>query len=150
MYIRFMDGSALIRRIARTGLGARFAAAAVCAMIALGAAAQVGYPAKGSWSGYWGPSEAAKRRILLVLDWRDRRISGVINPGPNQVPVDKASLDVDTWTLTVEANMPTGDGQKARYVATGKLDNLGSWTNRIYSGTYVFGKERGTFKLALN
>jgi hypothetical protein len=61
--------------------------------------AQVGHPAKGSWSGYWGTSDASKRRILLVLDWRDRQITGVINPGPNQVPIDKADLDVDTWTL---------------------------------------------------
>ena len=90
------------------------------------AAAQVGHPAKGSWSGYWGTSDAAKRRILLVLDWRDRQITGVINPGPNQVRIDDADLDVDTWTLRLEAQMPTTGGGKAPFVATGKLTNLGS------------------------
>lgn len=114
------------------------------------ATAQAGHPVKGSWSGYWGPSEAAKRRILLLLDWRNNEIIGTINPGPNAVEIDKASLDVSTWTLTLEANMPTADGETARYVATGKIENLGSWTNRRYSGTYEFGTERGTFIVALN
>ena len=73
----------------------------------MAAPAQVGHPAKGSWSGYWGTSEASKKRILLLLDWRDQKITGVINPGPNQVPIDKADLDVNTWTLRLEAAMPT-------------------------------------------
>ena len=46
--------------------------------------------------------------------------------------------------------MPTGSGGTARYVTTGKIENLGSWTNRRYSGTYEFGTEHGTFIVALN
>jgi hypothetical protein len=46
--------------------------------------------------------------------------------------------------------MPMPGGGTARYVTTGKLENLGSWNNRRYSGTYEFGKERGTFIVALN
>jgi hypothetical protein len=88
--------------------------------------------------------------MLLLLDWKDNALVGTINPGPNAVKVEKADLDVSTWELRIEANMPTGDGHTARYVSTGKLENLGSWTNRRYSGTYEFGKERGTFVLALN
>jgi len=124
-----------------------------CLLMTLAAAAavaQAGHPAKGSWSGYWGPSEAQKRRILVVLDWQNNEIVGTINPGPNAVKIDKATLDVDTWTLKLEANMPTGAGKTARYVTTGKLENLGSWNNRRYSGTYEFGTEHGTFALALN
>jgi hypothetical protein len=118
--------------------------------VALPAAAQVGHPAKGSWSGYWGTSPQHKTRILLLLDWVDNQVTGTINPGPKAVKIDKTALDVATWTLTIEANMPTTDGKTARYVATGKLENLGSWTNRTYTGTYQFGTERGTFKVALN
>ena len=122
----------------------------VAATVAAAAPAQVGHPAKGSWSGYWGTSDATKRRMLLVLDWRDRQISGVINPGPNQVPIDKADLNVDSWTLRLEAAMPTTGGGKAPFVATGQLTNLGSWTTRTYSGTYVFGAETGRFTVTLN
>ena len=118
--------------------------------VTVAVSAQVGHPTKGSWSGYWGTSDAAKRRILLVLDWRDRQITGVINPGPNQVPIDKAELDVDTWTLRLEAQMPTPAGNKAPFVTTGQLTNLGSWTTRTYSGTYVFGAETGRFTVTIN
>lgn len=114
------------------------------------ALAQVGHPAKGSWSGYWGPTRTDQRRILLLLDWRNNEIVGTINPGPNAVKIDKAELDVSTWTMTIEANMPEPDGHTGRFVATGKLENLGSWTNRTYTGTYRLGNESGTFKMALN
>jgi hypothetical protein len=123
---------------------------AAAGAFALPAAAQVGHPAKGSWSGYWGTSPQHETRILLLLDWVDNRIVGTINPGPQAVKIEKADLDVSTWTLTIEANMPMADGKTARYVATGKLENLGSWTNRTYTGTYQFGAEHGMFKVALN
>lgn len=141
----FLAHGALLRmtRLAFLGL-------LVASTLALAAPAQVGHPAKGSWSGYWGTSEASKKRILLLLDWRDRKITGVINPGPNQVPVDKADLDVDTWTLRLEAAMPTSGGGKAPFVTTGKLTNLGSWTMRTYSGAYTFGTETGKFTVTLN
>ena len=121
------------------------------AALAVGsAAAQAGHPVKGSWSGYWGPSEAEKHRILMMLDWQNNEIVGTFNPGPSDVKVEKATLNVATWTLTLEAHMPMPGGGTARYVTTGKLENLGSWNNRRYSGTYEFGKERGTFIVALN
>ena len=127
------------------------ALSALVATLAVGtAAAQAGHPVKGSWSGYWGPSEAQKHRILMVLDWKNNEIVGTFNPGPGAVPIEKATLDVDTWTLTLEAHMPMPSGGTARYVTTGKIENLGSWNNRRYSGTYEFGKEHGTFIVALN
>lgn len=120
--------------------------------MAVPAVSQVGHPAKGSWSGYWGPSDADQRRMLLLLDWEDGQVGGTINPGRNGVEIDGSSLDVSDWTLTIEADMPSvgGSGGTDRFVATGKLENLGSWTNRRYSGTYRLGRESGTFSLSLN
>jgi hypothetical protein len=128
------------------------ALAVALVLIALGvsAAAQVGHPAKGSWSGYWGTSAVDKHRLVLLLDWRDRAIVGVVNPGPSQVPIDTASLDVETWTLTLHATLPGLDGSARPFVATGQLSNLGSWVNRTYSGTYQYGTERGRFTVTLN
>lgn len=122
------------------------------ALAAVPAASQTGHPAKGSWSGYWGPDQADQRRMLLLLDWADNEISGTINPGPNAVAIDRAELDVSDWRLTIEADMPLerGSDRTADFVATGRLENLGSWTNRRYSGTYRFGDETGTFLLTLN
>lgn len=112
--------------------------------------AQVGHPAKGSWLGYWGTSADDRNRMLLVLDWEDRRIVGTINPGRNAVRVRRAEIDYDTWTLTFEADMPTDGGGTAPFVATGRLENLGSWVNRRYSGTYTHDGEQGVFLLTLN
>ena len=112
--------------------------------------AQTGHPVKGSWLGYWGPSESERHRILLVLDWENRAITGTINPGSNAVSVDRTEIDYSTWVLTIEANMPVASGGTARYVATGKIENLGSWVNRRYSGTYRHGDETGTFLVTLN
>jgi hypothetical protein len=100
--------------------------------LAAPAFSQVGHPVKGSWSGYWGPTQAERNRILLVLDWQNNEITGTINPGPKAVEVAKADLDLSTWTLTIEADMPLESGVTERYVATG-AENLGSWTNRRYS-----------------
>ena len=119
-------------------------------LFAVIAAAQVGHPAKGSWIGYWGPSEADQRRLRLLLDWENRSLNGTLNPGRNGVDIDQIDIDYDTWTLTIEADMPDEDGDVARLVATGVLDNLGSWTNRRYAGTYTYGNEAGTFVLMLN
>ena len=122
----------------------------VAMILATAAVAQTGHPAKGSWLGYWGPNESEQRRMRLLLDWEDRAVTGTINPGRNGVPVNGSSLDYESWTLTIEADMPTDGGDVRRLVATGKLENLGSWTNRRYSGTYTFGNETGTFSLLLN
>ncbi|MDX1562596.1 MAG: hypothetical protein R3305_06690 [Gammaproteobacteria bacterium] len=126
--------------------------AVIVATLAVAAplAAQVGHPAKGSWLGYWGTSAENRNRMLLVLDWEDRQITGTINPGRNAVEVQRADIDYDTWTLTIHADMPVAGGGTAPFVATGKLENLGSWVNRRYSGTYTHGDEQGVFLLTLN
>lgn len=129
-----------------------FAAGAV-ALIApavVPAEAQTGHPAKGTWLGYWGPDADAQRRLILVLDWENRALSGVINPGPDAIPVTRAEIDYDTWTMVVEADLPVEGGEAQHWVATGKLENLGSWTNRRYSGSYTYGGETGSFTSTLN
>jgi hypothetical protein len=126
------------------------ARALLLALTALPATAQVGHPAKGSWIGYWGPNDQQRNRILLLLDWENNEIVGTINPGPNAVAIKRATIDYATWTMTVEAEMPVKGAGTAPYALTGKLENLGSWVNRRYSGTYEHGRERGSFDLTLN
>ena len=116
---------------------------------AVSAAAQVGHPAKGSWTGYYGPNDSDQQRFRLLLDWTGSEITGVINPGRRAISLDKVELDYSTWMMTLEADLPL-DGGTARFVVTGKLENLGSWTNRMYSGTYTLGSESGEFWLSLN
>lgn len=114
------------------------------------AAAQVGHPAKGSWLGYWGPDQKVQHRLVLNLDWRNRQVTGQVNPGPHAAAVTRTDIDYSTWTMTLETELPDASGKPRKWVATGKLENLGSWTNRRYSGTYVHGAETGTFLLTLH
>jgi hypothetical protein len=119
-------------------------------MVTFAAAAQVGHPAKGSWIGHYGPNGDDQTRMRLLINWEDRALNGTINPGRNAVPMDKITLDYDTWTMTIEAMMPQEGGSPAHFVATGVLDNLGSWANRRYRGTYTLGRETGEFEFMLN
>lgn len=130
-----------------------FAAASLA--LALPAVSQVGHPVKGAWSGYWGPNDDERHRILLSMDWvthgwEDNELVGTINPGRDAVELDNVELDLDTWTLTLQADLPHDNGKTERWTATGRLENLGSWTNRTYRGTYRHGDERGTIELSLN
>lgn len=118
--------------------------------LVISASAQVGHPAKGSWIGYWGPDQKTQHRLVLNLDWRSRAVVGQLNPGPRAVNISRADINYDTWVMTVEADMPGSAGRKEKWVAVGRLENLGSWTNRVYSGTYTHGAENGKFKVALH
>lgn len=135
-------------QFARNGAG--FVAFVLSLMLSVSALAQTGHPAKGSWQGFWGPSEQDQRRLILEMDWKNPAITAVINPGPKAVTARRVELDFATWTLVIEADMPDKSGKPAKWVATGKLENLGSWNNRRYSGTYRFGGETGKFSVALH
>jgi len=111
---------------------------------------QVGHPAKGSWIGYWGPTDKDQRRLILNMEWQDKQVVGVINPGPKAAKIKRTQLDYDNWTMVVEADMPDPSGKPVAWVATGKLENLGSWNNRRYVGTYKFGGETGKFHVTLH
>lgn len=63
-------------------------------LYAASAPAQEGHPAKGTWLGYWGPTTTVQSRIVVVFDHDGKTLSGVLNPGPNAVPLKVARLDI--------------------------------------------------------
>lgn len=107
--------------------------------------AQVGHPAKGSWSGYLSPASGEQVRTRLLIEAWNGELSGTVNPGRNGVKFSSAELDASNWGLTIKAPMPQGE-----LVLTGTLSNLGSWTNRKFIGTYTLGSEKGNFEFTLN
>jgi hypothetical protein len=113
------------------------------------AAAQYGHPLTGSWSGDWGPTKDTRNRVLLELDWDGKAISGRINPGPDAVPLQKATLDPSTWTVRLEAEAKDRSGRSIRYLVEGKLENLGAY-NRVLSGTWSQGDVKGDFRVVRN
>jgi hypothetical protein len=107
--------------------------------------AQVGHPAKGSWSGDFTSNTADKTRVRLLINAWNGELSGTVNPGRRGADMSKVELDPSSWTLTIHA--PMADGE---LVMTGTLSNLGSWNNRKYIGTWSQGAAQGKFEFTLN
>jgi len=125
------------------------AAIIVVAMAGGPAAAQYGHPLKGTWSGDWGPNKETRHRVLLELHWDGKAITGTINPGPNAVRLQKASLDPAAWDMRLEGEGRDASGATVRYLIEGKIENLGAY-RRVLSGTWTQGAERGDFRLTRN
>lgn len=106
--------------------------------------AQVGHPAKGSWSGVLS-SGSDSTRIRLLIDDHNGELMGAVNPGRNQSEMKSVVLDAKSWGLKIAATTPEGE-----LVLDGTLSNLGSWTNRKYIGNYTLGGKSGTFEITLN
>jgi len=119
-----------------------------CLAVAAAALAQYGHPLKGSWSGDWGTSKERRNRVLLELNWDGKTITGSINPGPDAVPLTEATLDPTNWTVRFRGEGKDRSGP-VRYVIEGKLQNLGSY-NRVITGSWSQGAEKGDFKITRN
>ncbi|OLB62567.1 MAG: hypothetical protein AUI11_04980 [Acidobacteria bacterium 13_2_20CM_2_66_4] len=117
--------------------------------VALPATAQFGHPLKGTWSGDWGATKDKRTHVVLELNWDGKTITGTINPGPNGVPLQKATLDADTWAVHLEGDGKDASGKTVRYAIDGKLENIGAY-QRVLSGTWTEGGTKGDFKVVRN
>jgi hypothetical protein len=113
------------------------------------ASAQFGHPLKGTWSGDWGPSKEKQTHVVLEFNWDGKTITGNINPGPRAVPFQKVELDPANWMVHIEGQGKDVSGAAVRYVIDGKLENIGAY-QRVLSGTWAQGGEKGTFRVIRN
>jgi hypothetical protein len=108
------------------------------------AVAQEGHPLKGSWLGVWGLSEDHVNDVIVILDWDGERITGIINPGTDNVEIENATLDPNGWVLRFEAEMQDQTGATFNNEVEGHIENLafpdrsivGTWTNQRASGPF--------------
>ncbi len=108
------------------------------------AVAQEGHPLKGSWIGTWAGNKAGED-VLFVLNWDGKAITGMINPGTDNMTIKTATLDADKWTVHFEAD--TKDKQGAiTYVIDGKIENL-AMHNRFITGTWKSQRGSGAFRI---
>ena len=115
------------------------------AIIAWPAAGQEGFPLKGSWLGTWASNKALGEDLILILDWDGKSISGMINPGTDNIPVGKASLDPDGWKVEIEADAKTKTGGSDHYVIEAHIENL-ELPNRSLVGTWRSEHGSGKFE----
>ena len=114
-----------------------FVLAAACALLIASLHAQEGHPLTGTWAGDWGPSGAQRTHITMVMNWDGKAVTGLINPGPDAIPLTAVSVDWGTWTVRIEAKGITAEG---------RLEDIGSYHRRIV-GTWTQGGTKGDFKL---
>ena len=109
------------------------------------AASQEGFPLKGSWLGTWESNRTLGDDLLLILDWDGKSISGMINPGTDNIPVKKASLDPDGWKVEIEADAKDKSGAAEHYVIEAHIENL-QLPNRSLVGTWRSEHGHGKFE----
>jgi hypothetical protein len=118
-------------------------AALVLGLSATGVA-QEGHPLKGSWLGEWKGNATHGDNILLILDWDGKAITGMINPGTDNMALTRATLEPNGWVVRLEAEGKDKDGSAVRYVIEGKIENL-ELPNRSINGTWSSDKGGGAF-----
>jgi hypothetical protein len=112
-----------------------------------GAVAQEGHPLKGSWLGEWAGNATHGDNILLILDWDGKAITGMINPGTDNIPLTKATLEPNGWVVKIEAEAKDKNGTSVRYVIEGRIENL-ELPNRSITGTWQSQQGRGAFSVS--
>jgi hypothetical protein len=108
-------------------------------LLASSVVAQEGHPAKGTWVGYWGPT-ATQNRIVIVMDYDGKNLSGTVNPGANAIPIKLARLDIvpgappakpgglvgePTFKIHIEAETKDAKGSSISIVAEGTMQQVG-------------------------
>jgi hypothetical protein len=109
------------------------------------AVAQEGHPIKGSWIGTWTGNQAHGEDVLFVMNWDGKAISGVINPGTDDIKIKTATLDPDKWTVHIEADAKDKQGP-ITYVIDAKFENL-AMHNRTLTGTWKSQRGSGAFRI---
>jgi hypothetical protein len=115
-------------------------------VLAAMAFAQQGHPLTGTWNGDWGLSSTQRTQVTFVLNWDGKNVTGIMNPGPDSVPLASVLVDVTNWTVCIEADAKDSSGKPVHISAEGKLDDLGSY-HRTITGAWRQGTAKGDFKI---
>ena len=121
-----------------------------CVLMAASALAQEGHPAKGTWVGHFGSPPTPQNRIVVVMDFDGRNLSGVLNPGTNAAPLKVARMDITPGTpagrgtaavmpvfkMRIEADARDARGNAVTIVADGTMSNV-PLPNRYITGTWT-------------
>jgi hypothetical protein len=120
--------------------------------VALSAFAQEGFPLTGTWSGDWGtsPKEENRSYTTLIMGWDGKKITGLVDPGPDSANFKGATLDSTKWTVHFEYDLKDKTGKLVPFVVDAKLQNASSRKNRMLVGTFVHGSTKGDFKVKMD
>ena len=101
-------------------------------------------PLTGTWTGDWGPSKADRNDVTVQLRFDGKVLRGTVNPGKDQVALEKTSFDPQTGVVHMEAITQSASGRVLHYIIEGKLsDNTisGSWNHDNIKGDFKITKK---------
>ena len=148
-----------------------FVVAAVLTMT-VAAVAQEGHPLTGTWYGDFGMSPGQRSDLTVIMKWDGANTTGIVNPGPNAVPIKTARLDVKlgtpgqrgtqaqgntpaqpavaatphTFNVHFEVDAKNKTGGVDHFIFDGKIENPVAG-NRTIAGTWTCGNTKGDFRL---
>jgi hypothetical protein len=113
--------------------------------------AQEGHPFVGSWHGDWGFDATVRRDLTLVVDYTPdgASVAGMANPGYDSAALQNLQIAIPKpteWNVSFAVDLKDKSGKITRYVATGRLDKIGS-DRRTLTGTWSAGTTTGDFKM---
>lgn len=114
----------------------RNAFAGLLLLLCTTAVAQEGFPLDGTWRGEVADASGTTRTIVLIMAWDGEVIHGTINPGPQAIEFDSASLQPSGWKVTIAAR---GDGRDP-IAFEGTLGDIGHY-NRTLTGKWNEGTQ---------
>jgi hypothetical protein len=110
------------------------------------ALAQEGHPLKGSWLGTWAGNTSHSPDIVVVLNWDGKAVTGLINPGTDNIALKNVTLNPDGWVVRLEADAKDASGRAVTYAVDGKIENL-HIPNRAVTGRWKSQSGSGAFKI---
>ena len=114
--------------------------------VAVPIVAQEGHPLKGSWIGVWDSNTQHGNDLLMVLNWDGKTVTGIINPGTDNIKPDRVTLDPVGWKVHIEADAKDKQGAAIRYVIDAAIQQL-EMTNRVMVGTWKSQRGSGKFEM---
>jgi hypothetical protein len=120
--------------------------------VALSAFGQEGFPLTGTWSGDWGISakEDDRNHTTLIMSWDGKKITGLVDPGPDSAQFKVATLDSGKWAVRLEYDLKDKNGKLMPFIVDAKLQNASSRVNRMLVGTFTHGSVKGDFKVKMD
>jgi citrate lyase gamma subunit len=108
--------------------------------------AQEGHPLKGSWIGVWQTNAVHGDDVLIIMNWDGKAVSGIINPGTDDIAIKTATLDPNGWKVHIEADAKDKAGAAVHYVIDGAIQKL-EMTDRAIVGTWSSQRGKGKFEI---
>jgi hypothetical protein len=125
--------------------------------------AQEGHPLTGTWYGDFGMNTKQRNDLTVIMTWDGKANTGIINPGPNAVPLKTAVMEIKpgkpaaqgessvlgippTFLVRFEVDAKNKAGGMDHFVFDGKIENPVAG-NRTIVGTWTCGNRKGDFRL---